>query len=259
MSNLLVAEEPLVILPSLATAIGLKEAIAVQQLHYWTVKMNPEDGWIYNTIEDWKGQFPFWPPRTIRRVWSTLRDRGMVEVQQRGGRDRRNHYRLVYSKIPAELKGPKRPQQHKAKLDASSSSSTETTTDNPPTPKGGEQVRDIFGFWQEHHDKPQHQLTDKRKRKVQQRLKEPCTLSAPYSPERVRELKEAIYGARYSPHHMGTKADSTRPYNDLEIILRDRDQVDAFRALFVQHRGKTKNRVDVNARRKEVRKRQGLA
>ncbi len=51
MSNLLFDDQPLVILPQLALAIGLNESIVVQQLHYWLKKSeNVHDGykWVYN-------------------------------------------------------------------------------------------------------------------------------------------------------------------------------------------------------------------
>ena len=35
MSKLLINEQPLQVLPSLAEAIGLNQAIALQQVHYW--------------------------------------------------------------------------------------------------------------------------------------------------------------------------------------------------------------------------------
>ena len=35
MSNLLIHEEPLLVLPGLASRIGLNEAIFLQQIHYW--------------------------------------------------------------------------------------------------------------------------------------------------------------------------------------------------------------------------------
>ena len=39
MSRLLLEDEPLVVLPKLATVIGLNEAIILQQLHYWLEKV----------------------------------------------------------------------------------------------------------------------------------------------------------------------------------------------------------------------------
>jgi hypothetical protein len=64
--NLLLDEHPLVIMPSLATKIGLNESIVLQQVHYWLQNkekgnQNFHDGhyWVYNTYEQWQAQFPF--------------------------------------------------------------------------------------------------------------------------------------------------------------------------------------------------------
>lgn len=81
MSKLLINEPPLMVLPSLAVAIGLNEAIALQQLHYWLLTTkHQKDGrpWVYNTAEEWQSNFPFWSASTIRRVFQTLRERGLV-------------------------------------------------------------------------------------------------------------------------------------------------------------------------------------
>ena len=261
--DLLVPEERVqLVYPRLAAKIGLPESIVAAQLFYWTRKMDRD--WIHNTIEEWTDQLPYLSPRTVRRAFASLRDQKLVEVQQQKGSNRVNSYRLRRDRI-LKLVGSDWPDGsghidpvEAAKLASSIDGTESTSGENPPTPKGGEQVRDIFEFWQKHHSKPQHQLTDKRRRKVQQRLKEECNLSAPYSPERVREIKEAVYGCRYSDHHMGRKPDSTRAFNDLELICRNRDQIDTFRELFQQNRPKEQAGVDVNARRKEVRKAQGL-
>jgi hypothetical protein len=71
----LLDEYPLIVIPSLATAIGLNKAIVLQQAHYWLQKSDKhKDGhkWFYNRYEDWKEQFPFWSDRTIRRTISDL-------------------------------------------------------------------------------------------------------------------------------------------------------------------------------------------
>ena len=73
--KLLIEEPPLQILPSLAVAIGLNEAIFLQQLHYWLrMSSHVYDGrrWIYNSLADWQKQFPFWSDRTLRRVIKSL-------------------------------------------------------------------------------------------------------------------------------------------------------------------------------------------
>lgn len=81
MSRLLLDEQPLVILPKLAVAIGLNEAIVLQQLHYWLEKSNHvHDGhrWIYNTYDDWMEQFPFWSKNTIIRAINSLVNQELV-------------------------------------------------------------------------------------------------------------------------------------------------------------------------------------
>lgn len=75
--GLLIDDYPLVVLPKLAATIGLNEAIILQQVHYWLRKSRHEyDGrtWIYNTLEDWQEQFPFWSMSTIRRTLKSLRE-----------------------------------------------------------------------------------------------------------------------------------------------------------------------------------------
>lgn len=81
MSKLLIDEPPLQVLPSLAIAIGLNEAIFLQQLHYWlriSKHVYDERIWIYNTHEGWHEQFPFWSVPTIRRVITNLRNLELI-------------------------------------------------------------------------------------------------------------------------------------------------------------------------------------
>ena len=110
MSNLLIQEVPLMVLPTLATKIGINEAIFLQQLHYWIDRSKHEmEGhrWIYNTIEDWCKQFPFWSRRTIARVISALERQGLVLTANynRKGFDRTKWYTVNYellAKLEAE-------------------------------------------------------------------------------------------------------------------------------------------------------------
>ena len=60
MSNLLIDDYPILVLPKLATEIGLNEAIVLQQMHYWLKKSNHNyDGrrWIYNSFPEWQNTF----------------------------------------------------------------------------------------------------------------------------------------------------------------------------------------------------------
>lgn len=82
MAKLLIQEPPLQVLPSLAVAIGLEEAIFLQQLHYLTnISRNERDGrlWVYNTAKQWQeDHFPWASDQVVRRVFKSLRDKGLV-------------------------------------------------------------------------------------------------------------------------------------------------------------------------------------
>ena len=81
MSRLLINERPLMVLPNLACAIGLNEAIVLQQIHYWLDKQQHfHDGhyWTYNTMENWQKQFPFWSLSTLKRTINSLRSQELV-------------------------------------------------------------------------------------------------------------------------------------------------------------------------------------
>lgn len=88
MSKLLIPEPPLQVLPSLAKAIGLNQAIVLQQVHYWLVIQQKAGNdfvhregkwWCYNTYQEWQeNNFPWWCIRTIKRIFERLRERGLI-------------------------------------------------------------------------------------------------------------------------------------------------------------------------------------
>jgi DnaD/phage-associated family protein len=81
MSRLLFNETPMILLPKLATRIGLNETIFLQQLYYWLKESKQiHDGhqWVYNSYEGWHAQFPFWSISTIRRVISKLEKEQLI-------------------------------------------------------------------------------------------------------------------------------------------------------------------------------------
>ncbi len=88
MSKLLIDEHPLQVLPSLAVAIGLNEAIILQQIHYWLKlaergnsidKYHSGKWWVYNSYEQWQvDNFPFWSVSTIGRVVRSLEKAGLI-------------------------------------------------------------------------------------------------------------------------------------------------------------------------------------
>lgn len=99
--SLLLKRQPLVISPLLACRIGLNEAIVLQQICYWleeTTSGVEHDGkkWIYNTIEQWNAQFPFWSSDTVKRSLTSLKKRGLVDVKQlnKSRHDRTNFYAI---------------------------------------------------------------------------------------------------------------------------------------------------------------------
>jgi hypothetical protein len=87
----LLQEAPLLVLPTLASAVGLNEAIVLQQLHFRT--RVAEDGWWYASVAELRREFPFWSEATIKRVMVSVEREGLVKVRQ-VGTDRTKRYRI---------------------------------------------------------------------------------------------------------------------------------------------------------------------
>lgn len=104
MNNLLIDDYPILVLPKLATEIGLNEAIVLQQIHYWLKKSNHNyDGrrWIYNSYKEWEQHFPFWSNATIRRTISSLEKQELLFVgnYNKAGFDNTKWYSIDYFKL----------------------------------------------------------------------------------------------------------------------------------------------------------------
>lgn len=108
--NLLIHEPPLQVLPTLATRIGLNEAIVLQQIHYWITnaarsgdRRKQKDGkwWVYNSYREWKeNNFPFWSEETIKRTIVNLEESGLIiSMQMPYGADRRKWYTIDYAAL----------------------------------------------------------------------------------------------------------------------------------------------------------------
>lgn len=83
--NLIINDKPLLIPPTLATLIGLKESIILQQLHYWlqrTKNIREDRKWVYFTYDQLVEQFPFFSKSTIRRAISYLENNGFLCSKQ---------------------------------------------------------------------------------------------------------------------------------------------------------------------------------
>ena len=104
MSNLLIDDYPILVLPRLAEKIGLNEAIVLQQMHYWLKTSNHNyDGkrWIYNSYPKWIEQFPFWSESTIKRTITSLEKQELIFVgnYNKAGFDRTKWYSINYDTL----------------------------------------------------------------------------------------------------------------------------------------------------------------
>ena len=100
-------DEPLLtVQPKLAMAVGLNEAMFLQQLHWMLGRDNAEvrDGrkWVRSSAERLQLQFPFWSVRTIERIISDLR--GLELIATKRVKDG-NLYTVNHAKI-RQLGGP---------------------------------------------------------------------------------------------------------------------------------------------------------
>ncbi|TOY85747.1 hypothetical protein DIS15_02895 [Levilactobacillus brevis] len=105
MSNLLISEPPLQVLPSLAIALNsVDKAIILQQIHYWVDRSNNvRDGyrWVYNSISEWHKQFPWLAEKTVQRYLKDLEDRGLLITgnYNKAKFDRTKWYRIDYDAL----------------------------------------------------------------------------------------------------------------------------------------------------------------
>jgi hypothetical protein len=100
----LLDEPPIPLLPSVAKALGLNEAIVIQQLH-WTLKRDSvlvegDTRWVRIDMNQWLRYFPWWSESTIRRTFKTLQDDGLVETKR--GREA-NVYTIHYDRLAVRL------------------------------------------------------------------------------------------------------------------------------------------------------------
>lgn len=93
----------------LAKAIGLNEAIVLNQLHYW-IEKNKRKGknhydnsyWVYNTYDEWQQQdFEYWSVDTVKRTFTKLEKLGLVISgnYNKMPMDRTKWYTIDYEKL----------------------------------------------------------------------------------------------------------------------------------------------------------------
>ena len=102
-------ENPLVIDRELATVIGLNEAIILQQMQYWIKKSEhsyDNKTWIYNSVSQWKKQFPFFSESTIGRTIKSLEEKDFLFIGNfnKDKRDRTRWYSINYKKLYEVMK-----------------------------------------------------------------------------------------------------------------------------------------------------------
>ena len=106
MASLLLNERPLVVLPSLAEALGsVDEAIILQQLNYWlqkSTKVHDGKRWVYNTLDAWMAQFPWIKSKTtLKKHLNKLAKLGLVLKgnYNKAGFDRTAWYSIDYQQL----------------------------------------------------------------------------------------------------------------------------------------------------------------
>jgi hypothetical protein len=100
-SGLLIREPPLVVLPSLAKAIGLHPALMLQQIHFRSLDSR-DDGWVQKSRREWVLDFPFWSVPTIKRALAELHDRGLIEAEYvHTAQGREPRYRVLHAAVDA--------------------------------------------------------------------------------------------------------------------------------------------------------------
>jgi len=100
--------------PRVAVKLGLTGALFMQQLHYLSVSKKTNgvmhDGfkWVYNTLEQWQGFFPFLSTKTISRTIQNLEELGVLQSKslRKTKNDRTKFYRVVYDKLKDILSAP---------------------------------------------------------------------------------------------------------------------------------------------------------
>ncbi|MGL4742300.1 MAG: DnaD domain protein [Sarcina sp.] len=107
--ELLYNEKPITINKKLATALGLKEAVIFQQIHYWLDtnkrnKINFKEGryWTFNSLKDWQeNDFEFLSLRTLERTFKGLEEDGLLITAtfNKMAGDKTKWYSIDYHKL----------------------------------------------------------------------------------------------------------------------------------------------------------------
>lgn len=114
-SKLLLDSNEIVIFQSaLAVMVGDREAMALQKIHYWC-EIHEKSGhkdhftddqwWVYNTWQQWlDNNFPFWSLNTIRRIFSSLGQKGLIITRPHSNQKKGFWVTVNYGQIETALK-----------------------------------------------------------------------------------------------------------------------------------------------------------
>lgn len=101
-SPLLINEQPLQTLPSLACMVGINGAIILQQIHWWSrYSEHKYDGeiWIYNTYKEWSTQFKWLSDRAVQQTILSLEKSGHLISKQFPDKGNMKWYRVNYTQL----------------------------------------------------------------------------------------------------------------------------------------------------------------
>jgi hypothetical protein len=98
-------------------------------------------------------------------------------------------------------------------------------SESNPNPIQSEEI--IFNAWKLIRKHPRAVLDDKRKSKIEARIKEKRLFC---------DFISAIYGIGLSDYHMGKSENNTTVYDDIELICRDAQHLERFRNLWLKKR-----------------------
>lgn len=137
-SRLLIDEQPLQVIPSLACKMGLNRAMFLQQLHYWLQKRgaHTREGrrWVFNSFEEWHRQFPFWSAEAIRKIVSRLEAKGVIETTDRFNErkgDRTKWYTINYEALNALFDATEAPSETAPENSPQSPDHPDKSTEQP--------------------------------------------------------------------------------------------------------------------------------
>ncbi len=93
------APAPMRFCPAVAAALGVSEAIVIDQLRFWLARSKHVfDGltWVYNTYTEWQKQFPFWSVRTFQETFRRLERAEILLSTNRYNKSRYGPHQVVH-------------------------------------------------------------------------------------------------------------------------------------------------------------------